>query len=450
MVLAGLLWLGPLIAAEENRAAGWEQLVERGWFSLAQQAADTNAARRTVAEAVQAVDEANRRRTAWFEQTDRWRLVWDRPETGITWSQADRVVAVGSQHGLHLLSLATGQPVWGDGPGGGGPLFPRLRPMMQSTPYRPARSGPVTIAASRLVGLVDRPLAGSMLGPLLAVLDLAPAAEGRLAWTYELPSGLPLPAAGLTATASACYVAWPDPAAGTLELVSLAVADGGLRWQCSVPFPDGVASSADHSVLVACVQHLVVVALPGGLLVALTADTGSECWQTMLPAVDGPATSGLTIDALAATADGLVVLRRPAAGGPGLPEIDRLSLLSGNASAPCRPRAVGLATAAEELAYGPPLVCGGHVLWPVSRSPAEPAQWLLVCWLPVEDSVTDASTPALTAACRLTEIIAEPPGKPPVVDRVAGSQLLVVQSGQGLWCLEPAGEEPGTVQSDQF
>jgi hypothetical protein len=448
MVPAGLLWLGPLIAAEGNPAAGWEQLLEQGWFSQARQVADTEAARRAVAEAVRAVDEANRGRTAWIEQADRWRLVWDRPEAGITSAQADRMVALGSQHGLHLVRLATGQPVWGDSPGGGGPLFPRLRPAMQFAPLRPGRPGPVTIAAGRLIGLVDRPLAGSGLGPLLAVLDLAPAAEGRLAWTCELPSGLPLPAAGLTATASACYVAWPDPAAGTLELISLAAADGGLRWRRSWPLAAGFEKHLKSPVLVASVQHLVVVAPPGGELVALTADTGNECWRVTLPAMAAATASEGVIDALAATGDALVVLRRPTAGGPGLPEIDRLSLVSGNASAACRPTVVGLVKAADEPAYGPPLVRGGHVLWPVSRSPAEPARWLLVCRLPVKDSATDASAPVLRAVCRLTEIITEPPVEPPVADRMAGSRRLVVNVGEGLWCLEPAVEEPDTVQSD--
>jgi hypothetical protein len=448
MVPAGLLWLGPLIAAEGNPASGWEQLLEQGWFSQARQAADTEAARRAVAEAVSAVDEANRGRTAWLEQTDRWRLVWDRPEAGITSSQTDRLVALGSQHGLHLVRLATGQPVWGDGPGGGGPLFPRLRPAMQSTPFRPGRPGPVTIAASRLVGLVDRPLAGSGLGPLLAVLDLAPAAEGRLAWTYELPSALPLPAAGLAATASACFVAWPDPATGTLELISLAAADGGLRWRRSWPLAAGFEKHLKSPVLVASVQHLVVVALPGGELVALTADTGNECWRVTLPAMTAAAASEGVIDALATTADALVVLRRPTAGGPGLPEINRLSLLSGNASAVCRPTVVGLVTATDEPAFGLPLLRGGHVLWPVSRSPAEPAGWLLVCRLPVKDSANDAPAPVLTAVCRLTEIIPKTPAEPPAADRAAGSRQLVVNAGEGLWCLEPAVEEPDTVQSD--
>ena len=435
---------GLLGTAEGGATTGWEQLAERGWFSLARQAADNAPARRVVAEAVRAVDEANRRRTSWLEQTKRWRLVWHRSETGVASSQADRLVALGSQHGLHLVSLASGQPVWGDGPGGGGPLFPRLRPAMQSTPFRPSHPGPVVIAASRLVGLVDRPLAGSSLGPLLAVLDLAPAAEGRLVWTHELPSNLVPSAAGLTATASACYLAWPDADAGTLELISLAVADGGLRWRRTWPLVAGFEKHLKQPVLVASVQHLVVVALPGGVLVALAADTGSERWRMKLPAMDAAAGSEGIIDILATTADKLLVLRRPAAGGSGIPEIYRLCLLSGTVSKPYRPTADSLAMAGDNPACGPPLVRGGHVLWPVSQSSAAPAQWLLVCRLPIEDSATEPSP----AACQLTEILAEPLPKPPAAGRAARSRRLVVRVGDGLWCLEPAVEEPGTVQSD--
>lgn len=444
LVTASLLWLQ---LRGQAAAADWRHLLERGWFSLARQAAATEAARRTVAETVMAVDQASRQRTAWIEQADRWRLVWKQPEVAATVSQTDRLAAWGSRYGLHLVSLAAGRPLWGGGPAGGGPLFPRLRPVMQTDLPQPGRPGPVALAAGRLVGLVDRLVAGSSAGPLLAALDLAPAAEGRLVWARELDPNLPPAAAGLAVTSAACFVAWPDATAATLELISLAAVDGGLQWRRSLSLPAGFDRQQDGPVLVTCAQHLLVVALPGGLLVGVAADTGSECWRTTLPAGDDTA-AGLIIDGLTATADGLVVLRRQAAGRSGQPEICRLSLLDGQPAEQFRPLADLQAAAEDATVYGLPLVRGGHVIWPTRQPSAEAAARLLICRLPVGPTAAAGAQEPPPLGSRFADIVAGGPTEPAVADKVASSRRLVVNAGEGLWCLEPTGREPATVQSE--
>ncbi len=445
---ARLLWLMPLAllgATEGSIAADWQQLREKAWFSRGRQAADTEAARQAIDDSVIAADQDDRQRTAWLEQTDRWRLAWEQPGVTATAVQADRLVAWGSRHGLELVALTTGRPAWGAGPAGGGPLFPRLRPAMRTAPHRPGQSGPVAIAAGRLVGLIDRPSAGVAAGPLLVALDLAPAAEGRLIWTRQLEPASSPAAAGVAATSSGCFAAWPDVARATLELISLAAADGGLRWRCSVPFPAGIDRPAAEPVRVACVQHLVVVALPTGLLVGLTMDSGRECWRTTLPGAKGKAADRLTIDALATTADRLIVLRRPEADRPGCPEVCRLDLLSGRLLERCRPTAVHPAAAAGKLVYGPPLVRGGHVIWPVVRPPAAAAGQLMICRLTAENSPATGAT--AEPICHLADIVAEPTGGPSPTTETTTARRLVVATGEGLWCLEPVAGEAATVQS---
>lgn len=451
LLTATLLWLQlppPVAAAEVSPAGDWQHLLERGWFSLARQAADTEAARQIIAKTARAVDEARRTRTLWLEQTGRWRLAWKRPAATASVSQTEREVAWGSRHGLQLVSLATGRPVWGDGAVGGGPLFPRLRPAMQAELPLPGRAGPVALAAGRLVGLVDRSLAGSSAGPILAALDLAPAAEGRLVWIHELAPDLPLAAAGLAVTSADCFVAWPAADAARLELISLAAADGGLQWRRSVPLPAGFDRQLDGPVRLACVQHLVVVALPGGWLVGLAADTGRENWRTTLPTGDDTVAE-LTIDGLTATADGLLVLRRPAAGRSGQPEICRRSLLDGRPVEQFRPLPDLAVAAGDASVYGPPLVRGGHVIWPARQPLADAATRLLICQLPVGPTAAAGAQKPPPLDGRLADIVAEQPAEPAAAARELSSRRLVVNAGQGLWCLEPAGEEPATVQSNE-
>jgi len=446
-VVASLLWVAAMGlpgATEESTAADWQQLQEKGWFSRGRQAAKTEAARQAIDDSVTAVDQADRQRTAWLEQTDRWQPAWEQPGVTATAVQTDRLVAWGSRHGLELVALTTGRPAWGAGPAGGGPLFPRLRPAMRTAPHRPGQAGPVAIAAGRLVGLIDRPstVAG---GPLLVALDLAPAAEGRLIWTRQLEPASPPVAAGVAATASVCFAAWPDGGRARLELISLAAADGGLRWRCSVPLPAGIDQPAAGPVRVACVQHLVVVALPTGLLVGLTADSGRECWRTTLPGAGGKPADQLSIDALATTADRLIVLRRPEADRAGCPEICRLDLLSGRLLEQCRPTAVRQAAAADRLAYGPPLVRGGHVIWPVGRPPAAVAGQLMICRLTAGNPTATGVT--AQPICHLADIVAESASGPSLTTETTAARRLVVTTGQGLWCLEPVAGAAATVQS---
>lgn len=414
-------------ADTDEQTADWARLCDCGWFSRARAAADSAAGRAEIAASITAVDAANCRRSAVVAEADRWQIAWAGPAAVTSFAQTDRWIACGSGHGFDLLNLATGRPVWGGGAAGGGPLFPRLPPAVRQTATGPVTTGPVTLAAARLIGVVDLPVAGDGGRPMLAALDLAAAAEGRLIWTRRLPWQVAPTAVGLTATDSCCYVASSDPPSGVINLLALAIADGSLLWRRALQVTNAT-EAAFGPPRVARVQHLLVVATADGLLIGLDADNGDDCWQRQLPADREVLAQGWRLDTLAATADRLAVLRRPA-GGAGLPEIGEIDPLDGRL---LTRETVGVdappAGDLGSLGYGRPVVCGGCAVWPVVPEAGRQPPSLLIGRLPLAGGMPGAAARLVP----VTKIQAAAVG--------SSGLRLGIGLGERLWCLEP---EPG-------
>ena len=436
VVLGGPLAIGPLVPAVRAAAASRQAaLLEQGWFSRARQLAATAAERTEIAAAIAAVDAANGERSAAVANTSRWQVAWNRSGAVAGPVAVDRCVAGLSSGGIDLFAVDTGRRVWGAGPDGGGPLFPRLPPPLRQSLPGPGAAGSIAVAAGRLFGLIDPPMPGRG-GLLLVAIDLAPAAEGRVAWTKRLAPGTLAAPAGLAATADSCFVATVDPAGQGVGLLAVAAADGGVRWQqsWSLPVPDQRADP----VIVTPLQHLVTVAPGGGMLVGVEAASGRRQWQSRLPAVAADSSPADRTDAVAATADRLVVIRRPA-GRPGPPKLMLVDPLDG------RPAGGWLQPAVDAagLDFGPPVVRWATVVWPVLGDAARPPPTVLIADLP---PAAASPSEAATFTARLVPVVDRPAAAPAARPR---GPRLVVRAQERFWGLEPGTVAPApAVESE--
>ncbi len=444
MLLAGWLAHAAAVPPQADQPAAWAGLAERGWFGLAAREAQTDLDRRRVSALSQAVSEDRCRQSAWLAEAAGWRVLWNRAAVGTPAVESGGRIAWAGPRGLALAEADTGTPSWGSDADDRQPLFPRQAGVRETAFARPPQVGPVAVAASRLFGVMALPSRAAQAGLTMVACDLAEAAEGRLLWLAEVSASACSPeAVGLAADVADCVVVLAAADAAAAEVVVRGSVAGDVRWRSSVSRfrTRTLVPSAVQRPVVAICQHLVVVALPSGQLVALDRTAGQVIWQQsglVAPAATAPG----TIDALADGGDRLLVLCRPAAG---LPEIMSLALSDGSLLGRTQLSLAAFAAkrlpgeTAELARIGPATVAGGHGVWPVEATDEAALQQLLIAPLVPERTFPGQQAAAVPISAKLVPVGAAEQRASPRVPESEPSQTrrLAVVAGGRLWCLAP-------------
>jgi hypothetical protein len=288
--------LPALLLVSTASASPPAELLERGWFTAAREAASTPAERRRIDQVVETVATMLAQQSDQIESVARWGVRWSRPLSAASLGPVvgHGFVAWCDPRGLNLVRLIDGKPPWGERGHRETLLLPdHTDPALAGVDVG---CGPPALAAGRLFAVLHLPDAAGEAQASVVAIDLAATAEGRLLWMRSLGvlNDGPLPkefAVSLAADDSCCLVAGMDPGEGSF-LAAYDAGDGRPLWRQALPgrspgsislpvatFPDSREQDLGRpEAHAAIVQHLAVTATPAGDLRGFAIDTGEPAW----------------------------------------------------------------------------------------------------------------------------------------------------------------------------
>ena len=435
----------------EITAAEWVDFGERGWFTQARTVARSRAARDAVDRLVQKTDQLRRAESAWLEDADALTVCWSRRIGATSMAESGRLVSWSSPYGIHLVSRADGSPPWPGVRRNDCSIFPRLpsESYSENAWLTLKESGHLAVAASRLFTVLSVPSQGGGIDAELVALDVGSNAQGRLLWSNAFPESIQGNTIGLAADAMVCVSAAMVEAEETLFVCSRDASDGHIIWERQFA---GMHPKSDHAVTrgqpdhfrfpaVHLVQHLVVIMMPSGKLIAIDKNTGAVSWERESVQAEYPREIVVYENGMASTSDSLLVFvqRRDERGTPGCCTV---SLKNGSClktwwAIPSGLKSQSGFTGQQWLA---PSVFSGHVVWPAVSAAGNMLSHVLV------SSVTESSAKSQGVADRDRDvsIVEIYPEKEQMNQESVESQSdeshhrIVIQASGSMWCLAAA------------
>ena len=428
----------------EITAAEWVDFGERGWFTKARTVARSRAARDAVDRLVQKTDQSRQAKSVWLEDVDALTVCWSRRIGVTSMAESGRLVSWSSPYGIHLVSRADGSPPWAGVRRNDCSVFPRLpsESYSENAWLTLKESGHLVVAASRLFSVLTVPSQGGGMGTQLVALDVGSNAQGRLLWSEGIQGN----EIGLAADATCCVSAAMVEAEETLFVCSRDASDGRIVWerQLAGMHPKSAAAATpgqlDHFRFPAVhlVQHLVVIMMPGGKLIAIDKNTGAVSWQRESIRAEYSPKVLVYENGMASTSDSLLVFvqRRDERGLPGCCAV---SLADGSCLKTWWAIPSGLEDQSEFVRqqWLAPSVFSGHIVWPAVSATGNRLSHVLV------SSVTESSAGVKNLAERDHDvsIVDIYPEKKQMNQESVGRQSdesyhrIVIQASGSIWCL---------------
>jgi len=428
----------------EITAAEWVDFGERGWFTKARTVARSRAARDAVDRLVQKTDQSRQAKSVWLEDVDALTVCWSRRIGVTSMAESGRLVSWSSPYGIHLVSRADGSPPWAGVRRNDCSVFPRLpsESYSENAWLTLKESGHLVVAASRLFSVLTVPSQSGGMGTQLVALDVGSNAQGRLLWSEGIQGN----EIGLAADASCCVSAAMVEAEETLFVCSRDASDGRIIWERQFA---GMHPKSDHAVTrgqpdhfrfpaVHLVQHLVVIMVPSGKLIAIDKNTGAVSWERESVQAEYPREILVYENGMASTSDSLLVFvqRRDERGTPGCCTV---SLKNGSCLKTWWAIPSGLQSQSEFIGqqWLAPSVFSGHVVWPAVSAAGNMLSHVLV------SSVTESSAKSQGVADRDRDvsIVDIYPEKQQINKESVGRQSdeshhrIVIQASGSMWCL---------------
>ena len=428
----------------EITAAEWVDFGERGWFTKARTVARSRAARDAVDRLVQKTDQSRQAKSVWLEDVDALTVCWSRRIGVTSMAESGRLVSWSSPYGIHLVSRADGSPPWAGVRRNDCSVFPRLpsESYSENAWLTLKESGHLVVAASRLFSVLTVPSQGGGMGTQLVALDVGSNAQGRLLWSEGIQGN----EIGLAADATCCVSASMVEAEETLFVCSRDASDGRIVWERQLadmhPKSDRAATPGQLNHFkfpaVHLVQHLVVIMMPSGKLIAIDKNSGVVSWERESVRAEYPPKVLVYENGMASTSDSLLVFvqRRDERGPPGCCTV---SLADGS----CLKTWWAIPSDLEDQSecvgqqWLAPSVFSGHIVWPAVSVTGNMLSHVLV------SSVTESSADLkdFTERDRDVSIVDIYPEKQQINKESVGRQSdesyhrIVIQASGSIWCL---------------
>ena len=428
----------------EITAAEWVDFGECGWFTKARTVARSQAARDAVDRLVQEGDQSRQAKSVWLEDVDALTVCWSRRIGVTSMAESGRLVSWSSPYGIHLVSRADGSPPWAGVRRNDCSVFPRLpsESYSENAWLTLKESGHLVVAASRLFSVLTVPSQSGGMGTQLIALDVGSNAQGRLLWSEGIQGN----EIGLAADATCCVSAAMVEAEETLFVCSRDASDGRIVWERQLadmhPKSDRAATPGQLNHFkfpaVHLVQHLVVIMMPSGRLIAIDKKTGVVSWERESVRAEYPPKVLVYENGMASTSDSLLVFvqRRDERGPPGCCTV---SLADGS----CLKTWWAIPSDLEDQSecvgqqWLAPSVFSGHIVWPAVSATGNMLSHVLV------SSVTEPSADLKDFAERDRDvsIVDIYPEKKQMNQESVGRQSdesyhrIVIQASGSIWCL---------------
>jgi len=280
------------------------------------------------------------------------------------------------------------------------------------------------------------------MGTQLIALDVGSNAQGRLLWSEGIQGN----EIGLAADASCCVSAAMVEAEETLFVCSRDASDGRIVWERQLadmhPKSDRAATPGQLNHFkfpaVHLVQHLVVIMMPSGKLIAIDKNTGVVSWERESVQAEYPREIVVYENGMASTSDSLLVFvqRRDERGPPGCCTV---SLADGSCLKTWWAIPSDLEDPSECVGqqWLAPSVFSGHIVWPAVSATGNMLSHVLV------SSVTESSADLKDFAERDRDvsIVDIYPEKKQMNQESVGRQSdesyhrIVIQASGSMWCL---------------